>query len=75
MGTVVINEFGVGIYYIVAVHLMDDELCEELSRSFVYDCSPQEFFDAYCIAHQKKFGEVWELAKPNPCYKEDIQLW
>lgn len=68
METVVINEFGVEIYYNVAVHLMDDELCKELDWSCAYDCPPQKFFDEYCIAHQKKFGEVWELAKPNPCY-------
>lgn len=31
-------------------------------------CTEQEFFTAYEKAHEAKFGEAWELSKPNPCY-------
>ena len=32
------------------------------------DCTDQEFFDAYCVAHEERFGEEWELAKENPVF-------
>lgn len=51
--------------YNMAVGYMDDELREELHIELA-PCSDQEFFDAYAMAHRKKFGETWELDKPNP---------
>lgn len=48
-----------------------DGLEEHLSEALhckMAPCREQDFFDAYCGAHREKFGEVWELAKPNPCY-------
>ena len=67
MKTYVVNEYGVEIDYDSAVNLMDDELCERLSDELA-PCSNQEFFDAYCEAHEEKYGEPWELAKANPVY-------
>ena len=63
----VTNPFGEVIPTNVAVQLMDDDLREALHRKMA-PCREQDFFDAYCVAHREKFGEVWELAKPNPCY-------
>lgn len=51
----------------VAIQLMDDDLREKLHRELA-PCTEQDFFDAYCGAHQARFSEVWELDKPNPCY-------
>lgn len=43
------------------VNYMDRDIAEEL-HSKLAPCSNQEFFDAYCKAHEKKFGEtfVWD---------------
>lgn len=49
------------------VQMMDDEIREELHCELA-PCSKQEFFDAYTKAHQEKYGETWELDKPNPVW-------
>lgn len=67
MERIVVNEWGTEIYYDAAVGLMDDEIRERLHGELA-PCTDQEFFDAYVAAHEKKFGEEWELAKKNPCY-------
>lgn len=61
------NEYGVEIDFDAAVLMMDDKTREELHAELA-PCSEQEFFDAYAKAHNEKFDEEWELAKPNPCY-------
>lgn len=63
----VINEYGVQIDYEAAVNLMDDELREEIHMD-IAPCTEQEFFDEYARRHEQKFGEPWELAKPNPVF-------
>lgn len=63
----VVNEYGVEIYFEVAVNMMNDEIREELHND-LSPCTEQEFFDAYCKAHEDRFGEEFELAKKNPCY-------
>lgn len=63
----VTNEHGICIDFSVAVNLMDDDLRELLSSELA-PCDEQQFFDAYCKAHEGKFGEPWELAKQNPVY-------
>lgn len=47
------------IDFTAAVNDMDDEIREELHAQGIDD--PQEFFDAYCAAHEEKFGDefVW----------------
>ena len=62
----VTNEHGRELYFEAAVQLMDDELREELHSEGIE--TEQEFFDAYCAAHERKYGEPWELAKPNPTW-------
>ena len=65
----VVNLYGAKIEYNVAVAMMDDELREAIARDWDEGCGEeQEFFDAYCEAHKSKFGEAWELDKPNPIY-------
>lgn len=63
--TIVINSWGVEINYEAAVALMDDELREAICGTVDTD---QEFFDAYCKAHEEKFGEEFECDKRKPCY-------
>ena len=49
-----------------AVNLMDDEIREELAMEG-YE-TEQDFFRAYEIAHELKYGEEWELSKANPVW-------
>lgn len=63
----VINEYGVLVDYDTAVILMDDDLREDIHRELA-PCADQEFFSEYTKRHAEKFGEIWELAKENPCY-------
>ena len=62
----VINFYDVEIDFDVAVNLMDAEIREEIHMNLA-PCTAQEFFDAYCEAHETKFGEEFECAKKNPC--------
>jgi hypothetical protein len=39
-----------------AVMLMDDDLRDQLNDQLA-PCSPQEFYDAYVIAHKEKFNQ------------------
>lgn len=65
--TTITNEFGVEINFDAAVNLMDDDIREMLHEE-IAPCTDQEFFDAYCKAHEDKFDEEWELAKENPVF-------
>lgn len=64
---IVVNRNGYKLDFDAAVALMDDEICEEL-HNLLAPCSDQEFFSAYEKAHEKKYGEEWELSKGNPCW-------
>ena len=63
----VINKSGTLIDYDAAVMLMDDDLREEL-HAVMAPCTEQEFFAAYEVAHEAKYGEEWELSKVSPQY-------
>lgn len=65
--TNVTNFWDVEIDFDAAVALVDDDIREEIAKELA-PCTEQEFFDAYCKAHEDKYGEEWELAKRNPCY-------
>lgn len=60
------NLYGIEINFAVAVELMDDGIRESLHAKGIDN--EQEFFDAYCAEHEKKFHEAFELAKRNPVY-------
>ena len=62
---IVKNEFGVDIDFDAAVALMDGDLREEIAGAVDTE---QEFFDAYCKAHEYKYGAEFECAKENPCW-------
>ena len=64
---IVRNEWDVEFVYEAIVPYMDDEIREDLCRE-IAPCTEQEFFDAYCKAHEEKFGEEFELAKRNPIW-------
>lgn len=61
------NGYGVEINFDVAVENMDDAVREAVAFVFA-PCSDQFFFNQYAKLHFAKFGEIWELAKPNPVY-------
>nr|DAP93161.1 MAG TPA: hypothetical protein [Caudoviricetes sp.] len=63
----VINPYGILIDFDAAGALMDDDIREEVHAELA-PCTPQAFFDRYCQLHAERYGEPWELAKPNPCY-------
>ena len=63
----VINPYGLEIDWDAAGALMDDDIREEVHAELA-PCTPQAFFDRYCQLHEGRYGEPWELAKPNPCY-------
>ena len=63
----VINPYGLEIDWDAAGVLMDDDIREEVHAELA-PCTPQAFFDRYCQLHEERYGEPWELAKPNPCY-------
>ena len=50
-----------------AYNYMDDDIREQINAE-IAPCTDQEFFDAYCEAHEERFGEEWELAKENPIF-------
>jgi len=58
------NTYGKRIDFDAAVILMDDDLREAIHAEGIDN--EQDFFDAYAKAHEAKFGETWELDKPNP---------
>lgn len=63
----VINPYGLEIDWDAAGALMDDDIREAVHAELA-PCTPQAFFDRYCQLHAERYGEPWELAKPNPCY-------
>ena len=62
------NRYNVNIDFDTAVNLMDDDTREAIHATGDYDDDPQGFFEAYAAAHLDKFGQPWELNKPNPVY-------
>lgn len=63
----VINLAGQKIDFDAAANLMDDGIREEVHTKFA-PCTEQKFFTEYEKAHEKKFGEKWELSKENPVW-------
>lgn len=43
-----------------AVNLMDDEIRDRLHDDMA-PCGEQEFVDAYCREHQRKFGKAFQV--------------
>lgn len=62
--TKVENQYGEEIDFDAAVELMDSEIREAVHDEMA-PCSEQEFFDAYCEAHEAKHGEGFEPSKMN----------
>lgn len=46
--------------YSVYVNMMDDDIREELHAE-LSPCTCQEFLDAYCKAHEEKYGEEFHI--------------
>lgn len=62
----VLNMNNTEIDFDSAVNLMDDEIRDQLAMEGHE--TEQAFFLAYEIAHEKKYGEEWELSKANPVW-------
>ena len=63
----VTNRNGKELDFEAATILMDDDLREELHMSLA-PCAEQDFFSAYEVKHEEKFGEEWELSNANPTW-------
>ncbi len=50
------------------VNMMDPQIREQLHNT-IAPCSNQMFFDEYAKAHEAKYGQTWELAKPAPVWR------
>lgn len=65
--TTVTNAHGKVLDYKAAENMMDETVAEAVHMA-ISPCTEQEFFDAYCVWHFAKYGESWELDKPNPVW-------
>ena len=60
----VVTSYDKVINYKAAESLMDDEIREDLHGDLA-PCTDQEFYDAYCEEHKRRFGEEFEPDKPD----------
>lgn len=60
MAKTVVNQYGEEVYYDAAVALMDDDIRERIHGE-IAPCTEQEFFDAYCAAHEAEYGEEFKV--------------
>ena len=51
---------GYSVDFNACVQLMNDEIREKLNRE-IGECTEQEFLNAYCEEHEKKYGEEFEV--------------
>lgn len=63
---IVTNKSGFKVDFDAASVFMDDDIVEQLHRKDWN--STQDFFTAYEHAHADRYGEEWELSKPNPAW-------
>jgi hypothetical protein len=62
----IMNAAGRAIDFDAAAILMDKEITDALDNEDLE--SEQAFFDAYCRAHELKYGEEFEPNKANPVW-------
>ena len=62
--TKVANQYGKEIEFEAAMNIADSGIIEELHFEMT-PCTEQEFFNAYCEAHEAKYGEDFEPNKLN----------
>ncbi len=65
----VTNKNGFTLDFDTAVEYMDDSICDYISRheDDIVLLTEQDYFTFYEYAHERVFGEEWELSKANPC--------
>ena len=56
----VVNYLDSEINFAAALHMMDDDIREELHIQ-LRSCEPQLFFDEYCKKHFEKYGQEFLL--------------
>jgi len=55
----VLDSYGQEINYEAAVAKMDSALKKQIEET-KGECPPQEFYEAYCAAHELRFGEEFK---------------
>ena len=58
----VLNKYGQELDFEAVVQYMDDEILEYLHGE-LSPCSPQLFYEAYCVEHKIKFSEEFFTEK------------
>jgi hypothetical protein len=65
----VTNRAGTDIYLVQAIMHMDGLIWGELNhKSKIHNWTDQEYFTAYEIEHEKKYGEEWDFSKKSPVW-------
>lgn len=54
----IVNMYGQELDFEAIVQYMDDEIRERLHGE-LSPCEPQYFYEAYCVEHFRKFGEIF----------------
>ena len=70
------NTHGYEMDFDAAYMYMDRDLAQKVEYMIGQDeCAESDpgffkqwFFSIYCHLHEEKYGEEFELAKPNPCW-------
>jgi hypothetical protein len=62
----VINQHGEAIDFAAACNLMDSAIAADMD--YGDGLTEQEFYNAYCLRHLQKYGDEFELDKPNPVW-------
>lgn len=63
--TTIKNQYGREFDYDAVENMMDSTL-REVVHSVISPCSPQDFFNVYCVSHRSKFKEEFEFNTLNP---------
>jgi hypothetical protein len=61
--TTITNAHGRQFDFDSAMALMDDEIVKAIEGTLPTE---QDFFEAYCVRHEEKYGEEFEFNKKNP---------
>lgn len=63
----VYNQHGVVLDFEAAVQHMDADIREEVHQ-LIAPCTDQEFFDKYCVLHERHYGKIFFLDEWNPVW-------
>lgn len=61
------NSYGQNFDWDTVVNLMDDDIREQVHAE-IAPCTPQEFYNRYCVLHFEKYGDYFGFEYSNPQY-------